>query len=203
MDDERFSAYGKLAPKSKADFAFVQHMIYQLDDSGTMAVVLPHGVLFRGAAEGTIRTYLIEEKNYLDAVIGLPANIFFGTSIPTCILVFKKCRQKDDNILFIDASNEFEKAKNQNILTDDNIKKIMETYEKREEIEKYSHVATLDEIRENDYNLNIPRYVDTFEEEEEIDIDEVHANLKKLDEEIKETTAEINKYLRELGLKEL
>ena len=203
MDDERFSAYGKLAPKSKADFAFVQHMIYQLDDSGTMAVVLPHGVLFRGAAEGTIRTYLIEEKNYLDAIIGLPANIFFGTSIPTCILVFKKCRQKDDNILFIDASNEFEKAKNQNILTDDNIKKIMETYEKREEIEKYSHVATLDEIRENDYNLNIPRYVDTFEEEEEIDIDEVHANLKKLDEEIKETTAEINKYLRELGLKEL
>ena len=203
MDDERFSAYGKLAPKSKADFAFVQHMIYQLDDSGTMAVVLPHGVLFRGAAEGTIRTYLIEEKNYLDAIIGLPANIFFGTSIPTCILVFKKCRQKDDNILFIDASNEFEKAKNQNILTDDNIKKIMETYEKREEIEKYSHVATLDEIRENDYNLNIPRYVDTFEEEEEIDIDEVHANLKKLDEEIKETTVEINKYLRELGLKEL
>lgn len=203
MDDERFSAYGKLAPKSKADFAFVQHMIYQLDDSGTMAVVLPHGVLFRGAAEGTIRTYLIEEKNYLDAVIGLPANIFFGTSIPTCILVFKKCRQKDDNILFIDASNEFEKAKNQNILTDDNIKKIMETYEKREEIEKYSHVATLDEIKENDYNLNIPRYVDTFEEEEEIDIDEVHANLKKLDEEIKETTLEINKYLRELGLKEL
>ena len=193
----------KLAPKSKADFAFIQHMIYQLDDSGTMAVVLPHGVLFRGAAEGAIRKYLIEEKNYLDAVIGLPSNIFFGTSIPTCILVFKKCRQKDENVLFIDASNEFEKAKNQNILTDENIEKIVRTYEKREEIEKYSHVATLEEIKENDYNLNIPRYVDTFEEEEEIDIDEVHANLKKLDEEIKETTVEINKYLRELGLKEL
>ena len=178
-------------------------MIYQLDDSGTMAVVLPHGVLFRGKAEGAIRKYLIEEKNYLDAVIGLPSNIFFGTSIPTCILVFKKCRQKDENVLFIDASNEFEKAKNQNILTDENIEKIVRTYEKREEIEKYSHVATLEEIKENDYNLNIPRYVDTFEEEEEIDIDEVHANLKKLDEEIKETTVEINKYLRELGLKEL
>ncbi|PPJ98964.1 restriction endonuclease subunit M, partial [Staphylococcus aureus] len=116
LDDERFSNYGKLAPKSKADFAFVQHMIYHLDDNGTMAVVLPHGVLFRGAAEGVIRKYLIEEKNYLDAVIGLPANIFYGTSIPTCILVFKKCRQADDNVLFIDASEEFEKGKNQNNL---------------------------------------------------------------------------------------
>ena len=203
IDDERFSAYGKLAPKSKADFAFVQHMIYQLDDKGTMAVVLPHGVLFRGASEGVIRKYLIEEKNYLDAVIGLPANVFFGTSIPTCILVFKKCREKDDDVMFIDASNEFEKVKNQNILTDKNIEKIMKTYENREEIEKYSHVATLKEIKENDYNLNIPRYVDTFEEEEEIDIDEVNANIKKIEKEIDETTSEINKYLRELGLEEL
>jgi type I restriction enzyme M protein len=124
LDDERFSSYGKLAPKSKADFAFVQHMIYHLDDNGTMAVVLPHGVLFRGAAEGVIRQYLIEEKNYLDAVIGLPANVFYGTSIPTCILVFKKCRQDDNTVLFIDASNEFEKAKNQNNLTDGNVEKI-------------------------------------------------------------------------------
>jgi type I restriction enzyme M protein len=128
LQDERFSAYGKLAPKSKADFAFVQHMIHHLDDNGTMAVVLPHGVLFRGAAEGVIRKYLIEEKNYLDAVIGLPANIFFGTSIPTCILVFKKCREANDNILFIDASNDFERGKNQNRLRDEDVEKIVETY---------------------------------------------------------------------------
>ncbi|MBT4571880.1 MAG: type I restriction-modification system subunit M, partial [Campylobacteraceae bacterium] len=114
MNDDRFSQYGKLAPKSKADFAFVQHMIHHLDDNGTMAIVLPHGVLFRGAAEGHIRKYLIEDRNYLDAVVGLPANIFYGTSIPTCILVFKKCREDSDNVLFIDASNHFEKAKNQN-----------------------------------------------------------------------------------------
>lgn len=118
-DDERFSAYGKLAPKSKADYAFIQHMIYLLDDAGTMAVVLPHGVLFRGAGEGIIRRYLIEQKNYLDAVIGLPANLFFGTSIPTCILVFKKCKTTTD-ILFIDASKEYESKKNQNLLTDKN-----------------------------------------------------------------------------------
>ena len=116
MDDERFSAYGKLAPKSKADFAFVQHMIYHLDENGTMAIVLPHGVLFRGAAEGVISKYLVEEKNYLDAVIGLPANVFYGTSIPTVILVFKKCREDDTDVFFIDASKYFEKVKNQNIL---------------------------------------------------------------------------------------
>ena len=125
LDDDRFSPYGKLAPKSKADFAFIQHMIYHLDDNGTMAVVLPHGVLFRGASEGVIRKYLIEEKNVLDAVIGLPANIFYGTSIPTVILVFKKNRKNKDDILFIDASNEFEKGKNQNNLTDDNVEKIV------------------------------------------------------------------------------
>jgi type I restriction enzyme M protein len=162
LDDDRFSAYGRLAPKSKADFAFVQHMIHQLDDNGTMAVVLPHGVLFRGAAEGVIRKYLIEEKNYLDAVIGLPANVFFGTSIPTCILVFKKTRGSKDNVIFIDASNEFEKGKNQNVLTDDNVETIVNTYKSRETIEKYSYAARLDEIKENDYNLNIPRYVDTL-----------------------------------------
>ncbi len=153
LDDERFSVYGKLAPKSKADFAFIQHMIYQLDDKGIMAVVLPHGVLFRGAAEGVIRKYLIEEKNYLDAVIGLPANIFFGTSIPTVILVFKKCRKSGDNVLFIDASNDFEKAKNQNALRNQDVEKIILTYVARETVEKYEYVATLQEIRENDYNL--------------------------------------------------
>ena len=199
LDDERFSAYGKLAPKSKADFAFIQHMIHQLDDNGTMAVVLPHGVLFRGAAEGVIRKYLIEERNVLDAVIGLPANIFFGTSIPTVILVFKKNRENND-ILFIDASNEFEKGKNQNNLTDANVEKIVNTYVNREVIEKYSYVASMDEIRENDYNLNIPRYVDTFEEEEPIDLVAVSERIKDIDKEIAKIDEELAVYLRELGL---
>ena len=203
IEDERFSAYGKLAPKSKADFAFIQHMIFQLSDNGTMAVVLPHGVLFRGASEGTIREYLIKEKNYLDAVIGLPANIFYGTSIPTCILVFKKCRENEDNILFIDASKEFEPGKNQNRLRDEDVDKIIKTYTNREEIEKYSHVATLQEVEENEYNLNIPRYVDTFEEEEEIDIKKVQQELKEIDKQIEEVDKELNVYLKELGLDEI
>lgn len=200
LDDERFSNYGKLAPKSKADFAFVQHMIYHLDDNGTMAVVLPHGVLFRGAAEGVIRKYLIEEKNYLDTVIGLPANIFYGTSIPTCILVFKKCRQADDNVLFIDASEEFEKGKNQNNLTDEHVEKILNTYQSRETIDRYSYAATLEEIKENDYNLNIPRYVDTFIEEEPVDLDKVQAEIAEIDKEMAILEEEINGYLRELGV---
>lgn len=203
LEDERFSAYGKLAPKSKADFAFIQHMIYQLSDNGTMAVVLPHGVLFRGASEGTIREYIIKEKNYLDAVIGLPANIFFGTSIPTCILVFKKCRENEENILFIDASKDFEPGKNQNRLRDEDVDKIIKTYKDREEIEKYSHIAPLSEIIENDYNLNIPRYVDTFEEEEEIDIKAVQRDLKEIDKQIAEVDRELNVYLKELGLEEI
>lgn len=201
MDDERFSAYGKLAPKSKADYAFIQHMIYLLDDAGTMAVVLPHGVLFRGAAEGVIRKYLIEDRNYLDAVIGLPANLFFGTSIPTCILVFKKCKTYDD-VFFIDASKEFESGKNQNRLTDANIEKILNTYIKREDVDKYAHCASLEEIKENDYNLNIPRYVDTFEEEEEIDIKAVMKEIKELEAQRDELDKEINVYLKELGLLE-
>ncbi|TDL33569.1 type I restriction-modification system subunit M [Macrococcoides bohemicum] len=200
LDDERFSNYGKLAPKSKADFAFVQHMIYHLDDNGTMAVVLPHGVLFRGAAEGVIRKYLIEEKNYLDTVIGLPANIFYGTSIPTCILVFKKCRQADDNVLFIDASEEFEKGKNQNNLTDEHVEKILNTYQSRETIDRYSYAATLEEIKENDYNLNIPRYVDTFIEEEPVDLDKVQDEIAEIDKEMAVLEEEINGYLRELGV---
>jgi len=202
LDDERFSGYGKLAPKSKADYAFVQHMIHLLADDGTMAVVLPHGVLFRGAAEETIRKYLIKDKNYLDAVIGLPANIFFGTSIPTTILIFKKCKENKD-ILFIDASNEYEKNKNKNALLNEHIDKIVDTYEKREAIDKYSYVASLDEIKENDYNLNIPRYVDTFEEEEPIDLDQVRKDLDSTNQEIEEIKAEINKYLRELDEPEI
>lgn len=200
LEDERFSSYGKLAPKSKADFAFVQHMIYELDDKGTMAVVLPHGVLFRGAAEGIIRQYLIKDKNYLDAIIGLPANLFYGTSIPTVILVFKKCREQSKDVLFIDASNDFEKGKNQNILRECDIDKIIETYKKRETIDKYSYVATLDEIAENDYNLNIPRYVDTFEEEEPIDIVEVKNKINAIDIELESLYKDLEDDLKELGL---
>lgn len=200
LTDDRFSQYGKLAPASKADFAFVQHMIYHLSENGLMAIVLPHGVLFRGAAEQHIRKYLIEQKNYLDAVIGLPANIFYGTSIPTCILVFKKCRETPDDILFIDASKEYEKVKNQNILREEHINKIVETYRNRTVTEKYSYVATLQEVAENDFNLNIPRYVDTFEEEESVEIEVVMKEIKLLEAKRAELDAEIDVYLKELGL---
>ena len=200
LSDDRFSQYGKLAPSSKADLAFVQHMIHHLDENGSMAIVLPHGVLFRGAAEGHIRKYLIEDRNYLDAVIGLPANIFYGTSIPTCVLVFKKCREDSDNVLFIDASNEFDKAKNQNYLTEDNVHKIIDTYTNREAIEKYSHLASMAEIKDNDYNLNIPRYVDTFEEEEPVDLVAVSSQLQALEAEMTTTDATIAKFCEELGI---
>lgn len=201
-NDDRFSKAGVLAPKSKADYAFILHMIYHLNDGGTMACVVPHGVLFRGASEGKIRRFLIEKKNYIDAIIGLPANIFYGTSIPTCILVLKKCRKEDDNILFVDASKEFEKVKTQNKLRPEHIRKIVETYQNRTEIEKYSHLATLQEIHDNDYNLNIPRYVDTFEEEEPIDIKAVMAEIKELEAKRAELDKEIEVYLRELKLVE-
>ena len=200
MSDDRFDSYGKLAPSSKADFAFVQHMVHQLNDSGTMAVVLPHGVLFRGAAEGHIRKYLINNLNYLDAVIGLPANIFYGTSIPTCILVLKKKREHAGDILFIDASQEFEKVKTQNQLRPEDIDHIITTYRERKEEEKYSHVAKLDEVAENDYNLNIPRYVDTFEEEEPVDLQAVSDALKTLDKDMQTTDATITQYCEELGI---
>lgn len=200
MTDDRFSQYGKLAPATKADFAFVQHMIYQLAENGIMAVVLPHGVLFRGGAEGHIRRFLIEEKNYLDAVIGLPANIFYGTSIPTCILVFKKCRENPEDILFIDASKHFEKVGNQNQLSDENIDKIINTFRNRIEEPKYSHVAKLQEVKDNDYNLNIPRYVDTFKIEEGINIDEVAKSLSELEIHIKETDKSLVGFCNELGI---
>ena len=200
LSDDRFSQYGKLAPSSKADFAFVQHMIHHLDDNGTMAVVLPHGVLFRGGAEGHIREYLIEDRNYLDAVIGLPANIFYGTSIPTCILVFKKCREDSADILFIDASEYFEKVKNQNVLREEDIEKIIDTYTNRKEEDKYSYKASLQEIKENDYNLNIPRYVDTFEEDDVIDLNRVSADLKALEDDMKATNETIASFCRELNI---
>jgi type I restriction enzyme M protein len=167
-----------------------------------MATVLPHGVLFRGAAEGVIRKYLISELNYLDAVIGLPANIFYGTSIPTCVLVFKKCREVDDNIIFIDASgnDHFIKNGNQNELRDEDVNEIINTYRTRATKDKYSYVATLKEIAENDYNLNIPRYVDTFEEEEDIDLQLVSQNLKQFDKDLQKVNTEIAEFCEELGI---
>lgn len=196
--DTRFKGFG-VAPASKADYAFVLHGIYHLDKTGAMAIVLPHGVLFRGASEGKIRKNIIQE-NLLDAVIGLPANLFYGTSIPTCVLVFKgrEARGDNKNILFIDASNEFEKGKNKNKLTDENIKTIIEAYQNRKDIEKYAHVASLDEIKENDYNLNIPRYVDTFEEEVVIPLSEVAKELEEVRKEIDDTSKELFNLLGDL-----
>lgn len=199
LKDPRFSEYGKLAPASKADYAFILHSIYHLNKTGTMAIVLPHGVLFRGAAEGKIRETLIG-KNYLDTIIGLPANLFYGTSIPTVILVLKKNRENKD-ILFIDASNDFEKNKNQNYLRDKDIDKIIKTYKERKDVEKYAHLASIEEIRENDFNLNIPRYVDTFEEEEPIDLEEINKLLEQDNKEIAELEAKINEQLKILGVK--
>jgi type I restriction enzyme M protein len=207
--DDRFSQYGRLAPSSKADFAFVQHMIYHLAENGTMAIVLPHGALFRGGAEQHIRRYLIENKNFLDAVIGLPANIFYGTSIPTCILVFKKCRENPNDILFIDASQHFEKVKTQNVLRQEHIDKIIDTYRNRTEIEKYSKKAfirtdaqsgRLHTIETNDYNLNIPRYVDTFEAEDSIDIEAIANEIKALDESMNATDKTIAAFCKELNI---
>ena len=199
MSDDRFSQYGKLAPSSKADFAFVQHMIYHLADNGAMAIVLPHGALFRSGAEQQIRKYLIEDKNYLDAVIGLPANLFYGTPIPTCIMVFKKCRENPNNVLFINAAEYFERG-TQNMLRPEDIDRIIDTYRERKEIEKYSSLVSLDIIAENEFNLNIPRYVNTFEEEATIDISEVSKQLKSLEKEMKSTDEELIAFCKELNI---
>lgn len=199
MDKYRRFEWG-VPPTSKGDFAFVQHMLYSLAEDGRMGIVLPHGVLFRGASEGKIRQQIVE-FNLLDTVIGLPANLFFGTGIPACILVFKKNRTRKD-ILFIDASGEdnFEKGKNQNNLREQDIMKIVDTYEKYTTIDKYSYVASMDEIKENDYNLNIPRYVDTFEEEEMVDMEAVAEHISNIKTELAEVEAEMARYLKELGL---
>ena len=187
-------------PKSRGDYAFVQHMLYSLAEDGRMAVILPHGTLFRGGSEKRIRKQIIE-MNLLDAVIGLPEKLFFGTGIPACIMVFKKDRTKKE-VLFIDASGEenYEKGKNQNKLREKDIEKIVETYENYETIDKYSYVTNIEEIKENDYNLNIPRYVDTFEEEEPVDMEEVAENIDNIKSELKEVEAEMERYLEELGL---
>lgn len=198
LDDSRFNRYGKLAPKSKADFAFLLHGFYHLKDSGTMAIVLPHGVLFRGAAEGVIRKKLLEDGS-IDTVIGMPANLFYGTSIPTTVIILKKNRTSRD-VLFIDASKDFIKGKNQNKLSQENIDRIVETYKKREDVEKYAHVASFEEIKENDFNLNIPRYVDTFEEQEEVDIVELGKELVALNQQIKTAENDFLTMLDELAV---
>lgn len=226
LSDERFEDYGKLAPASKADFAFVQHMYHQLDENGTLAVVLPHGVLFRGAAEGHIRKFLIEKHNALDAVIGLPANIFFGTSIPTCILVIKKNRNSPaqkknaEDVLFIDASAHFGKETNQNYLREEDLQRIMDAYTQRKNIDKFAFVAPiksqLDEngellesstlsgdesaIEDNDYNLNIPRYVDTFEEEEPVDLAAVTQTIQGIETELEGVDKQLVEFCEQLGI---
>ncbi len=197
--DDRFSQYGKLAPGSKADFAFVQHMIHHLAENGTMALVLPHGALFRGGAEQHIRKYLIEDRNYLDAVIGLPANLFYGTPIPTCIMVFKKCRENPNEVLFINASEHFERG-TQNTLRDTDIERIIDTYRNRKVIDRYSYLATLKEIDDNEYNLNIPRYVNTFEEQDNVDIPIVSKKLKELEKEMSATDEALLSFCKELNI---
>jgi len=188
-----------IPPKSRGDYAFITHMIETLNETnGRLGIIVPHGVLFRGSSEGKIRQALIEE-NLLDAVIGLPANLFYGTGIPAAILVFKKNRKTTD-VLFIDGSKEYDKGKNQNKLRQQDIDKIVDNYKKFETIEKYSYRAKVEEIQENEFNLNIPRYVDTFEEEEEIDIKGVQIEIEKLDKELAEVRKEMDLYLRELGL---
>ncbi len=190
--------YG-LPPKSKGDYAFISHMLASLNVNGTMGVVLPHGVLFRGASEGKIRKQIIEDDNLLDAVIGLPSNLFFGTSIPACILIFKKQRTNTD-VLFIDASKEFTKDKNQNTLDDEHISKILDTFQNRTTLDKYSYLASFEDIKENDFNLNIPRYVDTFEEEEIVDIEDTKTNIANIENELIEVKTKMSGYLKELGL---
>lgn len=196
LQDPRFSPYGVLAPKSKADYAFLLHGFYHLKNTGTMAIVLPHGVLFRGAAEGKIRKKLLENGS-IDAVIGLPANLFYNTSIPTVILVLKKNKENRD-VMFIDASKGFKKEKNQNKLRQEDIKKILDTYKKREDAERYAHLAKYDEIEENDFNLNIPRYVDTFVPEPPVDLKKVASDLHDTDVEIEKNQKELVGMLKEL-----
>ena len=204
LDDPRYSGVDKLAPKSHADMAFVQHMVYHMEEAdGRVAVLLPHGVLFRGGAEEDIRKWLISNVNRLDAVIGLPANLFHGTSIPVVILVLKSKRNgNSENVLFIDASKDFIKGKNQNELSEEHINKIIETYKNRVDIPQYAHVADIQSeiIEQNAYNLNIPRYVDTSEKEEEIDIDAVRNTIAQIRDEKQAVVDSINDMMTELGL---
>lgn len=201
-DDAEHDKFGRfrrgIPPKTKGDYAFISHMVETLKPkTGRMGVIVPHGVLFRGSSEGVIRQKLVYE-NLLDAVIGLPEKLFYGTGIPAAILVFKK-QKSDNNVLFIDASREFKSGKNQNQLGEADIQKIIATYKARANVDKYAYLATLDEIKENDYNLNIPRYVDTFEEEEEIDLVAVRKEREQLKSQLADLEVEMSKYLQELG----
>ncbi len=206
---DRFNRFWRgVPPKSRADYAFISHMVeIALEGEGKVGVIVPHGVLFRSGAEGVIRKHFIEE-NILEAVIGLPAQLFYGTGIPAAILIFNKGRKpwkeakstRDTHVLFIDASREYEDGKKQNRLRDEDIEKIVTTFREFSEVEKYAHLATLEEIQEAEFNLNIPRYVDTFEEEEDIDIPAVQQEIRAIEQELAETQQELNKYLRELGL---
>ena len=196
LQDERFSDYGVLAPKSKADYAFLLHGLYHLKNNGTMAIVLPHGVLFRGAAEGKIREKLLRSGN-IYAVIGLPANLFYNTSIPTCIIVLKKHRDGRD-VLFIDASKKFNKGKKQNEMTDEHIDEVLALYSDRKTVEKESYLASFEDIEKNDFNLNIPRYVDNFEKEEDVDINTLLQDMKKTDDELERVKSDFVSLLKEL-----
>ena len=207
LENDKYNRFWRgMPPASKGDYAFISHMVETAKaKEGRVAVIVPHGVLFRGSSEGRIRQALIQE-NILDAVIGLPSGFFQTTGIPVAVLIFDRSREpggKNENrkdVLFIDASREFTAGKNQNTLSDENIAKIVDTYKKRSEIEKYSHVATFDEIKENDFNLNIPRYVDTFEEEAPVDIPATRKRIAELTAKLSKTTEEMEKYLTELGL---
>ena len=201
-EDLKDDKYGRfemgLPPKAKGDYAFISHMLASLNENGTAGIILPHGVLFRTASEGKIRKQIIE-NNWLDAVVGLPENLFFGTPIPACIVIFKK-NKVDDNVVFIDASKDYEKGKYQIILKYEDIEKILEAYNNRKEIDKYCHIATIDEIKENDFNLNIPRYVDTFDEEKKIEIDSLKKDIEDYEKEIFKIKGQIKTILQELGI---
>lgn len=198
-NDVRFRGYG-IAPKGKADYAFLLHSLYHLKPDGVMGIVLPHGVLFRGGTEGAIRKQLIE-NNQIETIISLPANLFFNTNIPTIIMILRKNRPDDDSVLFVDASNEYDTGKGQNLLKDKHIQKIFDAVIERKDIDKFCHLATKEEIAvKNDYNLNVPRYVDTSEEEEDIDIDEVRSAIAKCTADENAAIAGINKMMAELGL---
>jgi type I restriction enzyme M protein len=196
-DDVRFKNHG-LAPKSAADFAFLLHGFHFLKDEGVMAIILPHGVLFRGGAEEKIRTKLLKD-GHIDTVIGLPANLFYSTGIPVCILVLKKCKKPDD-VLFINAAEHFEKGKRQNQLKPEHIAKIIDTYQQRKEEPRYSRRVDMAEIEKNDFNLNISRYISTAQAEEEIDLAATHAELVRLQASIEAATGKHNGFLKELGL---
>ena len=196
-DDVRFKNHG-LAPKSAADFAFLLHGFHFLKDEGVMAIILPHGVLFRGGAEERIRTKLLKD-GHIDTVIGLPANLFYSTGIPVCILVLKKCKKPDD-VLFINAAEHFEKGKRQNRLTEANIAKIIDTYRERKEEDRYAKRISMERIAEEGYNLNISRYISTATAEEEIELEETNAKLVEIENAIQTAAAKHNEFLKELGL---